>query len=361
MSCKEENHLAFKPSAYIAYVNDIALDGKVSSGIYSFQGRRFLPADKTVLQKLRDLDLSGFSSELLIELVNNDMLVPADIDELQHVEDMLLIQEKLTLLVDCPVSCIPWDVLHNIVRLYGIKNISFILLLNGATDTPVNIISSIRSALKERNISVAVAKYFSLMAGQDELQLDELSANENGGSSVNTYRFSLNGNDPGNSALRSIDQVSLACSNHPWIKELPVSGLLTDTMSMPGLLTRKIAFQCRQCNALAACGGYSGNSMIHCPVSILDPGRTIERKLYTPGHKSDGIPGVSNSLALSNEIAGLFEKIIRENTNLNEKPSLSIARGVAPGATKGFYGRVTEHLTLRLCCSGELMHLRLFI
>ncbi|WP_212004678.1 hypothetical protein [Chitinophaga sp. HK235] len=326
---------AFRMSAHISYV-DIPLNGETCAGIYSFQGRRFFRADQALLKQLQKQDFSGLDDVMLKELVNNDMLLPTGIDEEQHMEDMLQLQDKLTLLVDRPVPLISWPLLQQVIRQHDIKNLSFVLMNTG--DDLQNIITAIRCALSEAGVDMLCSRYFMLSGQEDSLRLVELSEADG-----EWNHLSPEDRKPGNAALRSVEQVSVACSNYPWIKELPLSGLLTDPVCMQELLSGKITPQCRNCNALAACGGYVGHCTVQCPALIKDLNNTIAQKLYVPAHHSGGIPGVNNSLAISNEIAALFEKIIEDNTGLHER---LMVHYLVKEYNKGFLFSRNGHLAL---------------
>lgn len=323
-------------SAHISYV-DIPLNGETCAGIYSFQGRRFFQANHTLQQQLQRQDFSALDDVMLRDLVNHDMLLPIDIDEAQDVADMLLVHDKLTLLVDRPVSDIPWPLLLQVIGRYAIKNLSFVLMYT--EDALQHTMTALRHALED----TLSCRYFRLSDQDGTVLLMELSEAAGAWEVVSTHAVLENNKAPVGAALRSTEQVSVACGNYPWIKELPFSGLLTDLDSLPELLSGEIAPLCRHCSALATCGGYMGRSAVHCPALIKDLDHTIAQKLFVPAHQSGGIPGVNNSLALSEEIAALFEKIIEDNTSLPER---LMVHYLVKEYNKGFLFSRNGHLAL---------------
>lgn len=336
--------IPFRMSAYISYVDDIRVNEKICAGIYSFQGRHLLPMESGVLRRLQQEELNTLSDGILTDLVNNDMLLPEGIDEQQLTADMLQqVREKLTLLIDQPVASISWTLLRQIILHYHIKSLSFILLSDDSTATAASIISAIRGELSGLQLSITKTKYFTLRSGREGMQLKELVEEKNSWQEANVSHLPTVHPPQGSFSIRAIEQVSISCSEYTWIKELPVSGLVTDPASMHGLLPGMIIPRCRNCNALVACGGYVGHSSIHCPSAITNLKKSVEQKLYTPDQQSGGIPGINNSLALSNEIAGQFEKVIADNTNVQEKLMICY---LVKEYNKGFLLSRNGHYTL---------------
>lgn len=305
------------------------------SGVFSYTTGGFVQLEQEAIAQLQQdatAQLQGdtisplgqaaidrLSAPVRKQLIANEVLCPLMVDEPAYTEEKLLAQDKLTVLVRGENSEFFGDLVA-FLRQVQISQLSVIFI--NPRDLPSLAVTAGHLEGRLQDFRLKDIRFFVLDDDQEPMTL-HLSALRRDGDRV--VKEPLLRAGIGARRLKYSPKASSIMSDYPYCKELPLTGLVVDDRLLPMAYgSWQLHAKCRSCRLLAGCGGYTRQSVVHCPSYANQNELPSEVAAATnAGGTTDGVPagssaGVSNTLTLNEAIGKLFDQMIAVNASSAE-------------------------------------------
>lgn len=328
-------------------------DNYSGKGVFSYATGRLISLTDAALQLIKEKRFRDLSGATQLELLANEIIKPADVDEIAVQGMRLSVFEKITVIVRSDISTLDFRLLYSYVTEKNIGTLYFIFLNPADTGTLHRNILFLNSRMRPDDPVVKVIRIFTLVEAEKpfkSLNLNEVTLKGDSIESEEIHQQLILGwqdkiesilsdafqqskkrmgislfcksadlRMPYNSKVNCIRnelQASTVFSEYPYAKELPFAGLIIDSENIPRLSEITLQPKCVNCKLLAACGGYSGKTEVNCP-SYKSWSNLVEfhrvRNMAAEPAPVNKSSGVSNALTLNADITRLFDKAIQDN------------------------------------------------
>jgi hypothetical protein len=347
----------FKLSIYSELFGHGEPAGHQKSGVFSYITGGFVKLEQEAIDLVGQGAIDRLPAPVRKQLISNEVLCPLMVDEAASMEERLLAQDKLTVLVRCESSEFSEDLIAFLQQIQ-ISQLSVIFInpadLPGLAVTAGKLEQRLleEQRLPEQDRRLKDIRFFVLDDDQEpgvlhlsalkrdgdrpvkepllrQILVYESTAGDCNIELVDAWPktgLSWFGKNPGSIAgvrprrLKHWTQASTMMSDYRYAKELPLTGLVADDRLLSMSHGSSIPYswglhaKCRSCRLLAGCGGYTSQSVVHCPSYA---------NWNDPGEAADALPagssaGVSNSLTLNEAIGKLFDQMIAINASSSE-------------------------------------------